>query len=225
MPIESNVVTADDLNAAWPLDEDGAKFGAVHIRNVKKVAQDTANKKAPRTLSANTSNSEGGNGHTHSISSSTSVSSTSTSTLATSSAVKSAYDRGSSALTRASTQVGGGAISGVYYNEAVTTLGGHFSGSNHVRVIRVGNLVTISTISDISHAGSTLPRDSANGAIPTWARGRGEVCYESVGALRHVSVNKLGRVRTIYRTYDGNTTNSITSTGHFTLTYQYDPPD
>lgn len=216
MPIESTVATAADLNAAWPLDEDGAKFGAVHIRNLKKVAQDTAGKKVPKTLSGDTSNSEGSDGHTHAISTSSSVESTETSVLANSAAVKTAFDKGVEGLNkgvealnraneaydkgveglnranqayargneafdkgveglnRASTQVGGGTVSGIYYNSAIIELGGDFGTGFGSRVVvtRVGDTVTISGYQNSLTLTSPKATPVSAASLPIWACGQ-----------------------------------------------------
>lgn len=101
------------------------------------------------------------------------VTSTSTTQAATANAVKNAYDKGAEGLSRASTQVGGGSVSGVYYNE--------FSITNNdvnlfytMKVVRVGDMVTLGfTEISASSAGksiSPLPLSLPSWATPTTSK-------------------------------------------------------
>jgi len=98
------------------------------------------------------------------------VTSTSTTQAATANTVKTAYDKGVEGLDRASTQVGDGAVSGVYYNSLEKEADSSFS-QGKFKICRIGDTVTITVVSRLSTSGST---SSISGTsvdfLPTWAR-------------------------------------------------------
>lgn len=55
------------------------------------------------------------------------------------------------------------------YQEAIVTLGGEFNAGESIKITRVGNLVTITSVGVLSHPSNAFPTSSA-GVIPTWAR-------------------------------------------------------
>lgn len=53
--------------------------------------------------------------------------------------------------------------------EAIVTLGGDYSGTNNIKIVRIGNVVTLTATGPVSHASSGNVA-SAAGIIPAWAR-------------------------------------------------------
>jgi hypothetical protein len=105
----------------------------------------------PSSLSGGTSNGVTSNSHTHALliaSEAQALAGTDNSVLMTPLRSKQAID--------------------TVFQEAVITLDGDFSGSDHVRVTRVGRQVTISSLGVLSHSIGSVRSSAVR--VPTWAR-------------------------------------------------------
>lgn len=108
-------------------------------------------------------------------------------------------------------------------NATISTVSGSFTGGE-IKVSRLGNQVTVSATSDLTHA-SLSDVSSAVGLIPEWARPsaiKSNMYNIESSALRRVSVDTDGTLRTTYFDNTYSLTAVTSSTVQLTITYYVD---
>lgn len=111
----------------------------------------------------------------------------------------------------------------VNYSETTVSLGGDFAFGESVKCVRIGNQVTISSDSPLSHSSDNQPM-SSDGAIPALYRPTGntfnvyQASDSSFDMVGFIAISS-GFFITQYRDYAGNNYSKTTTGSGFTLTF------
>jgi hypothetical protein len=142
----------------------------------------------PSTITGVTTNQVTSESHTHEIQTSDAIDLDDSETLATSKAVYSVNEKADAAINAATSQVGGGNVSGVYYNEVTIPLDNDWS-SGDLKIVRIGSNVTLSNINTATSSSSTTQAFTSLGFLPEWATPSVRVINTTFGTSQFIDIN------------------------------------